>query len=262
MMANPIPIGSVKTNQIESTHFGDILSAITAYQNMNQYKLSVNTKISQAMLSRIGTGKRNLTTDIAQRIASEIGCNPDILLEAFEETKNGSSKPVRFFVDKIFPNQKKNKDLGVIPRRLLKKEILEIFSNENEDGFVFRESAEPCEITDFDPTKVQQTSYDTVVGGYDDLMSGEPNQIEEKLSIPAHASIQVRTKETFTFPSWLEGDLHPASNLAKKGIVVAHGPLIDPLYSDYLTVTVINYSEKSVDISADEPFLTIRFWVL
>lgn len=260
-MVAPVPITGVEAQQ-EPTYFGDVLSAVAAVQQLNQYKLSVNTRVSQAMLSRIGSGKRNLTPDIASRISQEIGCDPEILLDVFEETKNGSNQPVRSFVDRIFPTQAKQENIGTLPHRLLRDDIIEIFSSKNEDEFTFRGKSEPCEITDFDPARVQTTSYDTVVGGYDDLVTGEPKQINQTLPIPARASVQVRTKETFTFPSWLEGDLHPASNLAKKGIIVAHGPHIDPLYSDYLTVTVINYSDKVVEIGDDEPFLTIRFWVL
>ena len=68
------------------------------------------------------------------------------------------------------------------------------------------------------------------------------------------------TREHITLPSWLEANLNPAWSIGRKGLFVAHGPIIDPgEWSGRLFVNVFNPTGDDISISVSEPFITLRF---
>jgi len=86
-------------------------------------------------------------------------------------------------------------------------------------------------------------------------------QTEDYIEIPSGETRYICVKEHITLPSWLEADIHPASNLAKKGLIVSNGPIIDPGWSGFLKVSVFNPTKVDQVITVEEPFLTLRFWM-
>jgi len=153
---------------------------------------------------------------------------------------------------------------GAPIRQLQRSDLLEIFAPEAKGEFTYNGKTEDCEIEHFDPTSVKPTSYDTRVGGfirYDENGNDEAIRVSEAVQIEPGQSVLVIVNEHITLPSWIEAEIHPASNIAKKHLIVSHGPVIDPAWSGYLEVSVFNPTPVTKEIRVDEPFLTLRFWM-
>ncbi len=248
----------------DKTTFGDVLGAISAENKLNQYQLAVKTGYSQPAISRIEKGKRSLTANFAEKLAQVLGGTQEKWLKVHDETKGGSNLPVVHFRDQILGNSRVDALPGTRIRRMRDRDILAFFGD-NPDGVMqFRGVEEECEIADFDKRRVQKTSYDTRIGGIIDAKNGTSDAIEQVVSsvvIPAGESLIVCVKEHITLPSWLEADIHPASNIGLKGLIVSHGPIVDPGWSGFLCVSVFNPTKEDQEITIEEPFLTLRFWM-
>ena len=245
------------------TTFGDVLAAISAEMKLNQYQLSVHTGYSQPAISRIEKGSRSLTPNFAERLADVLGGTQEKWLQVHEETSGGSELPIVFFRDLLLGSSRTDDLPGTRIRRMRDEDIINFFGKNPEGRMEFRGVEEDCEITDFDESRVQKTSYDTRIGGVIDP-EDETEAVEEvdsEVVIPAGATRLVCIKEHITLPSWLEAEIHPASNIGRKGLFVANGPIIDPGWSGYLRVSVFNSTKSEKRISIEEPFLTLRFWM-
>jgi len=145
----------------EQTNFGDVLTAISAEMKLNQKQLAVETNYSQPAISRIEKGVRSLTPTFAERLADVLGGTPELWLQAYDQTKSGSDLPVAFFRDLILGKSLADDLPGTRIRRMRGEDILGFFGD-NPDGLMeFRGVEEECEIADFDPERVEKTSYDT-----------------------------------------------------------------------------------------------------
>lgn len=259
-MVEPTPIRLRE----RSTFFGDVLSAISAEKKFNQYQLSVETGYSQPAISRIEKGQRSLTPKLASRLEAVLGGSVEKWLQVYEETKLGNDLPVNFFRDFLIGEAIEDDLPGMRIRRIFDEDLIKFFGD-NEDGRVeFRGVEEDAEISNFDPSRVTKTSYDTRIGAYYDphhdftpIIVGEGGEFE----LPAGSSRLICSFEHVTLPSWLEAEIHPATNIVMKGLFVSHGASIEPGWQGYLKVSVFNPMPHGVMLSADDPFLTLRFWM-
>ena len=227
-------------------------------KGLNQKKLSKRLNVSQSTVSRIMNQTLDLDERSAMSFARNLGGSSEKWQEIYEETTNGTSTPLAQFLsflsqpDKDFKNYE-----GLSGRRLFSSDIKKLFSESTE--WHARDRSELCEIENFSEEMLKPTSYDTRIGWYAGLDDDDDIEIEEDLSIAPHSIIRVATRECFHTPSWLEADVHPAASLACKGLIVSNGPIIDPDYNGYLTVSVFNPTDRARIIEMTEPFLTIRF---
>lgn len=251
-------------DRAQKTYFGDVLSTISAENKLSQRQLAELTDFSQPTISRIERGDRPLSQRVAAKFGTVLGGTTEKWLEVYEQTKEGSELPIAFFRDFLLGRVTEDDLPGVRIRRMCSEDINRFFA-ENEDGEMeFRGIVADCEISDFSPQMVKKTSYDTRAGSFFQL--GQPEkatQISEADAVifkPGQSKV-VCTLEHISLPPWLEADIHPASNIALKGLIVANGPIIDPGYQGFLRVLVFNPTEHAVKITATEPFMTLRFWM-
>lgn len=245
------------------TRFGDVLASVLDDRKMSQFELATQVDYSQPAISRVESGDRSLTPRLAARLADVLGSTKEKWLSVYDKTQFGSSIGVDGHKAFLFGTAVEAEMPGVHIRRMQEDDILRFFA-EGTGEMTFRGITEPCEISEFDRKRVQTTSYDTVIGGYIDPRDSKENktiEVLDALQIPSFERRILVAKEHITLPTWLEADLHPASNLAMKGLIVSHGPIIDPGWSGFLRVSVFNPTPKEVEVTAREPFLTLRFWM-
>ena len=247
----------------EETYFGDVLSAIGAEKKLNQYQIAVQTGYSQPAISRIERGSRPLTPNLANRLAIVLGGNSEDWLKVHDETRGGSLSPVVFYRNMILGTDRQDDLPGTRIRRMRGEDILNFFGENLEGIMEFRGVTEDCEIADFDPLRVQKSTYEIRIGGVQDPDDQETpfEQVIDTLIIPAGETRLICVREHITLPSWLEAEIHPASNIGRKGLIVSSGPIIDPGWSGFVQVSVFNPTKSDKEITTEEPFLTLRFWM-
>lgn len=252
-----------------STKFGDVLDHVMQLRKMTQTILSARANISQSYVSKLVASDRDLTEPLAEKFATILGGTQDSWMAVFRETKSNAPRTlahmVRDVLGEAFPSQSQHNVYAGTPVRQLRKDaILSVFAPENKGEYTHNGTKEDCEIEEFDATFLSMTSYDTRAGyigiGRHDNGDWIGDPFDESVTIPERTHVFVGTLECFTMPSWLEAEIHPASNIALKPLIVSHGPIIDPLFQGRLFVTVYNPTDKAVQITKTEPFLTLRFW--
>jgi len=251
----------------EETKFGDILFAISAEKKLNQLNLSLQLGYSQPSISRIEKGTQPVSPKLALKLAEVLGGDSEEWLQVFHETVSGSPLPIKYFRDRLLGAFDVDDLPGTRIRRMRKQDIVRFFGSNPNGVMTFRGVEESCEIADFEEGRVEETSYDTRVGSYYEVQpnAGEANriavEIEECVTIPAGGVKEIVVKEHITLPPWLELDIHPASNIAKKNLIVSNGPIVDPGFDGPLIVSVFNPTPWDREITVIEPFLTLRFWM-
>lgn len=267
MSNEPLKIVNSRAEKEGITTFGDILSAISSEKKLNQLNLSIRLSCSQPTLSRICNNERPLSPKLAEDLSKVLGGSAEEWLEVYTETKEGSDLPIISFRDRLLGGKLIDDLLGTRIRRMQHDDIVQLFRTENKGEMTFRGSVEECEISCFDEKRVKGTSYDTCVGSYAPAQESTDDdtiefvEVVDTLTIPAKTVLQVRIKEFISLPHWLEADLHPASNISNKNLIVSHGPIIDPGWKGSLCVSVYNPTIWDRAISVEEPFLTLKFWM-
>ena len=252
-----------------NSRFGEVLAQALHLKRLSQTQLAHNAAISQSTVSKLISGKRALTADVADRLSDCLGGQAEAWLRAQSEILDGSEKTVEEHVTAItgirYPKSGVVERVGTRVTQLREDDIIRVFNTEN-DGYITRGNLrEPCQIDPFSAHRVSMTSYDTHAGSIGTppkeggVWTGEP--VTSPIVIPPHDFRYVGTAEYIHLPSWLEAELHPASNIALKPLIVSHGPVIDPKFKGRLYVTVYNPTSEPKEISLTEAFLTLRFWL-
>ena len=254
----------------DSLTFGKLLNHILHLRHLNQVTLAHRANVSQSYISKLIADQRDLTDSMAEKFANILGGKSVAWVAAYQETKSESSRPLAHLVFDILgtsaaPGTEGRDYVGTPVRQLRQLSILSLFDPKNEGEVLRRNVREPCEIENFEPKRVSMTSYDTCAGSEgigrqpDGDWIGQP--LDGEIIIRARSHKFVGTKECITLPSWLEAEIHPASNIALKPLIVSHGPIVDPGWSGRLFVTVYNPTDKDIVIDCNERFLTLRFWL-
>lgn len=244
--------------------FGDLIQEIVKAKKMNQYQFAEKTGYSQSYISRVERGERPFSSKLCQKFADVLQVDASDLNFVYTEIRHSPGKPLAEYYNKLLGIENEEQKVGVLIRQLQKKDLLKIFSAEANGQFTYKGKTEECEIEHFNPTSVKPTSYDTCVGAYvkyDEDGNEKPVQVSEAVKVEPGQSLLVIVKEHITLPSCLEAEIHPASNIGRKHLIVSNGPVIDPGWSGYLKVSVFNPTAVSKEIRVDEPFLTLRFWM-
>ena len=252
-----------------NTRFGEVLAQVLHQKRLTQTDLAVKANISQSSVSKMISGKRSLTFSFAERISEALGGATETWLRAQSEIVEGSDKSVEDHVIAITGIQTLTPSgvemVGTRVTQLRRDDILRVFDTKNDGFFTRGNKHEPCLIDPFSSDRVKWTSYDTRAGSIGTppkdgkWWTGEP--VKGPIVIPPKSFRYVGTAEYIHLPSWLEAELHPASNIAHKPLIVSHGPVIDPGFEGNLYVTVYNPTDEPKEISLVEAFLTLRFWL-
>lgn len=243
------------------TRFGDVVSAMAANRNMKLREVAEQVECSPSTLSMIGKGERRLSDTIARGLARVLGGTDAAWKRVFLQTRTGSEHPIEFYRTHLLANDQQLPLQGVRVRRMRKAHILSCLAdsiehrNLSDDKRTFR-------IDNFEPKRVQETSYDTVLGSVvSESKERQDWQKDHLFRIRAGESVIAYTYEAINLPHWMEADVHPASNLAANHLIVSSGPIIDPGYEGFLKVAVFNPTTKDRFIKSTEAFLTLRFWL-
>lgn len=238
----------------DKRYFSELLKAVLKRKGLSQHQLAHHAEVSQAAISLIGSEQRSLSDELAVAFARILGGAAEDWKDAYEEYKSGSPRTLNMYLERFVGGLEKGQDYGVGVRRLLNSDMLELFWK--------GERRKDCSILGFDPRRVGTSFYYTRIGYVDGLGADPTRPITEKFEIPRGALFRVRTLESFFFPLWLEGEIHPASGLGKLGLSVENGPTIDPGFDKgSLIVTIKNLGNAAVTLDPKDPFLKIRFWV-
>lgn len=244
----------------QTTYFGDIVTALAFDKGHNKRSLAVELECSPSTLTLIGKGERKPSEKLLTGISKYLGGTTTEWRKIFDETKDGSPLPVSHYRELLAPTERLDRLPGAHVRRLRGSHLRSILTRPGEHDLVDKEGL-AFGIDEFELSRVQVTSYDTVIGSIVRETSGSVVDVEGEILIPPKTSVLAKSKEAIILPSFMEADVHPATSLAKKHLIVSGGPIIDPGFDDFLTAAIYNPTQEEVRVSATEPFLTLRFWL-
>lgn len=244
--------------------FGELIQRLFKSKGMTQYQFAEKTGFSQSYISRVEGGDRPFSEKLCQAFADVLEVDAGQLRAVYEEIRTGTDTSLAAQFELLTRANGRGKELGVPIGQLQQDDLLNVFAGEAKGEFIRNGEVEDCEIEHFNPNFVRPTSYDTVVGGfikYDEHGNEEAIEVAESVKIAAGESMLLIVREHITLPTCIEAEIHPASNIGQKHLIVSHGPVIDPGWSGYLKVSVYNPTSVVKEIRTDEAFLTLRFWV-
>lgn len=254
----------VEGSKASKASFGDLIQEIAKARKMNQYQFAEKTGYSQSYISRVERGERPFSAKLCRTFADVLEVDADELDLFYNQIQQGADHGLNYYYEKLMKISSDEQSTGVLIRQLQREDLLKIFAPEANGEFTYRGKTEDCEIEHFNPASVKPTSYDTCVGAYikyDTDGNEEAIKVPESVKIDPGQSMLVIVNEHITLPSWMEAEIHPASNIGQKHLIVSNGPVIDPGWSGYLKVSVFNPTNVVKEIRVDEPFLTLRFWM-
>lgn len=237
--------------EAEEPKFADLIRAVLRQKDMTQHNLAFHAGVSQTAISLVGKQERRLTESLAEDFARVLGGTPKTWLEANEDYRNGRAKSVDSYLARITGGYTAWQQLGTAAFRLLAADMIRMFWED-------RHLAD-CPIKGFDPNRIGAAHYYARLGYVVRGRITDSEVLTGPLTVEPREVLKVRTLEAFHFPMWLEGDLHPGSEMAGLGLAVEHGPTIDPGYErGQLSVTIKNLTDDKVTVPLAAKFLKIR----
>lgn len=237
------------------TYFRDVLNSLAADNKKSLSDVAREISYDKSMLSRVGEGDRNLSRRMAQGLSKALGGETNTWIRVFEETREGSDKSIVSYRREITGKAKSTE-------------------NEASGEFAYAQCFDP-----FDPANVEGSTYDTTLGyivSRDGKLhpiehdgEGDENQSDEGetelLDLPAPVfsfqpmkPVLVATNEKLLVPSDVEGIASGTNLLARKHLRIEGGLFVHPGYCGHLIASVVNFDDSPVDVSTDEPFITVR----
>jgi deoxycytidine triphosphate deaminase len=140
------------------------------------------------------------------------------------------------------------------PGLLSARDILDLLSKNHDDS----DYENLFELDKFDKGRFGYRSYSTRIGGFEDKR-GRWQIIEQELVLRPGSVLNVISRESISLPSWIEAELSPAASLARLGLIVSAGPIVDPLYQGRIGASIFNATDHAISLSTDTPFLEVRF---
>lgn len=202
-------------------------------------------------LSAILSGSRSFTRRFAGQLSDKIGGKVETWLNISDSISKGTLLPPSHFRDLILSDHEAVGSIGSYFKRLVDEDILNLFGQRTELSEDIVPGEGGCYIKGFSEKNVNTTSYDATAE-----LGGDKSKV-----IRAGKAVQLSTHEYFCIPNWMEVEVHPPTSLAKKGLIISNGPIIDPGWRGHLWVLVFNPTEAPVSVEASEAFMTLRFSV-
>jgi deoxycytidine triphosphate deaminase/DNA-binding Xre family transcriptional regulator len=235
---------------------GAVLQALLKERRMTQSELAAQINLTAGSITHIVSGRRQkIDLELSKKLSAALDTSEAFWSDLHEAEANGLAKPVTFYLEGLGYSR----DQRVAPGVLVDHQIRAFVRTEREEE---REGdLDGILIEAFDPSRIQASSYDTVIGGYwlNENGRNRPKDVNGSLTLPSRGSREVYTREFFRMPATIHGRIAPAGSFVRGGIVVAHGPIIDPMFEGRLTVTLHNLHDEPKVIETKSPFLTIIF---
>lgn len=244
--------------------FGKLLEEVLHLHRLNQTELANQTGFSQSYISRIERGVRPLTPKLAAALSQVLTGSAEVWQEIYHDLSKPHDKDMNHFLEKLGIRQSGTPEFGTPILQLQRKDIIALFGRDDIDD-VPEDDDDLCEIEGFSEVNVQATSYDLRAGHIalekDNDGKWIPIACTDRIEVPAGSSMVVGSREHIQLPVWLEAEICPTAFVALEGLMVSHGPIIDPGWGGIPLVRVFNPTTESVFLSPTEPFLTLRFWL-
>lgn len=239
------------------TLVGEVLQGVLRQRGTTQSELAAAMGVSSGAVNHIITGRRKaIDLDLSWRLSQALATPDAFWKEIYEDEVSNNARSVDYYIAKSNEIEATaSANCGVLVDfqiRQLAAQQVDTVRTIDELGDV---------IEGFDERRLQGSSYDTVLGGYWEIRGGmsQPRDVNGELRVEASSSLKVYTHEFFRMPSDVHARIAPAGRFLQNGVMVAHGPLIDPLFEGRLTVTLHNFYNEPIKINTASPFLTIVF---
>ncbi len=242
------------------TILGRVLKEVLEGKNMSQSELAASINRSSGFIAHIVSGRRDhIDADLSATISAVVGTPADFWSRINADERKDEALSVAEYLLQLNPQTAEG------PRRpgvMVDHEVTAILCTE--DVHHMPKDDKRLGIEAFDPSRLSAASYDTIVGGTWHHEDGRERAFDANGHIPIAAGQHVKcyTKEFFVMPAGMIGRIAPAWSFVQQGIVVAHGPLIDPCFRGRLTVMLHNFSGQNVNVDTSRRFLTIVFETL
>lgn len=255
-----LPDQNLKPNPL----FRQVLEELMHIKRINQRELAARTGFSQPHISRVERGAKPLTEKLAKKLSEVLCGTPDAWMEVYELTSRTEEGDINQFLNILGLEVKTDDQLGSVVRKLQSKDIIDLFGMSSVENRDYVPDEDLCEMTHFSEGIVRATSYDLTLGhvAYEQTKDGEwiKEPLYENFALRKNSGARLGSLQHIKLPNWLEAEINPPASLALKGLLVSHGPIIDPGWDGIPLVFVHNPTEEEITISLDEPFLTLRFW--
>lgn len=235
---------------------GEVLHGALRLRDMSQSELATAIGKSAGYISHIVSGrKQHIDPPLSAQLSKILKTRKDFWFDINTAERAGNARTVGEYLAEIDGQNEIDIRSGVLVDYQIEAYV-GIGSAETEsdrpDGLV---------IDPFFTDRLRPSSYDTCVGGewLGGVVERKPRDIVEKISIDAGQFKHIYTEEHFIMPSQLQGRIAPAGSFLMSGVIVSHGPIIDPLFEGKLTVTIHNFTSQRIDIYAGVPFITVVF---
>lgn len=239
------------------TILGRVLQEVLKEKGMSQSELATSINRSSGFIAHIVSGRReHIDAELSATISAKVGTPDDFWTRINADERKGAALSVAEYLLQLKPETAENAlRSGVMVDHELKAMLC------TEDVEFMPKDGKQIGIEGFDPSRLGAASYDTVIGGTWQVKNGSELASNAKgpISLAAGQHVKVYTKEFFVMPANIIGRIAPAWSFVQQGIVVAHGPLIDPCFRGQLTVMLHNFSGKNVEVDISSRFLTIVF---
>lgn len=215
---------------------GARVRALIEELGLDQIRFAAKTEVSRQTISNIVNGHQTISREMANRLALLTGRPPGYWLQ--DEFPEGPSRASLVEMEPTFPP-------GILVNDQIRTAI--------ESGVI--------DIDPFDPALLQAASVDLRLDDFVSLSNGKPIDISggpTKVLRPSEA-VNVKTREFVRLPDNFVARVGAMTEVARRGIVVAHGFQIDPGYAGHLQFCLFNASGQNYDLMSGMPIISIEF---
>lgn len=247
---------------------GGVLQGLLDQRSMSQSELATRLEKSPGYVHHIISGRKRTVDDATSAALSRVlGTEPSFWSDLHKAEMDGTARRVSEYLAQFEFTGTSVLTPGVLVDYQIEALALAARDAHDERDWDDAPDIPPSglHIDPFDLNRLQPTSYDTSVGGEWVLDEGGgtvPREVSQGALVASGTSAHLYTREHIGMPENVHARISPAHSLLANGLLIAHGPLVDPLFSGHLTVVAHNYTNHDIFVPADEPFLTLVFEAL
>ena len=243
--------------------FGDVLKEVVKRRGLTQRELAMKLGKTAGYISHLTTGRqKTVDLELSSQLANALDTGTTFWSDLFHDEETNRARSVDSYLSELDLRQ----TVDVPPGILVDFQIETMIQAARDSEFLSR-SASPGEehlwIDNFDAERLQASSYDLIIGGVwrDKSAMDRAKFLSERdlFTVRAHSYELAFTLETICMPAFMHARVSQSASFARSGLIVSHGPIVDPCFEGVLTVAVHNYGDEDISIPVGDPFLTLVF---
>ena len=214
---------------------GKKLRSLIVDRGLDQIKVADEIGVTRQTINNIVNDRQPISRDMANRLARLTGKTPGYWLQ--------SEFPERDELD-VRPDPALEGGAGVLVDHQIVQAI--------DDSII---GIDPCDLS-----QVQAASIDLRLGDRIIPAGGQAETIGGGKSFRLHPgqTVNVETRETVRFPPNYLGRVGPMTQIARFGIIMAHGFQIDPNYQGRLQFCLFNAGRGSYELVSGAPVVSLE----